>query len=317
MRIFVAGHSGMVGSAILRALKNENYEDVVTISRGDLDLTRQQRVERWFTQNNFDVVIDCAARVGGIHSNNTYRAEFIYNNLQIQNNLINSSYISGVKKFLFLGSSCIYPKFADQPIKEEYLLTSPLEYTNEPYAIAKIAGIKMCENYYKQYGSNFISVMPCNQYGENDNFHPENSHVLPALLRRFHEAKAKKLPEVQVWGTGKAKREFLHVDDLARACLHIIKKVNADDIYKENISHLNIGSGTEISIANLAKLIAKTVGYKGEIKFQLDKPDGTLRKLMDVTRIKKLGWEPKISLEKGLIETYNWYKKNETRSRSI
>tara|TARA_Y100000310_G_scaffold209199_1_gene209802 strand:+ start:111 stop:1064 length:954 start_codon:yes stop_codon:yes gene_type:complete len=317
MRIFVAGHSGMVGSAILRALKKEGYEGIVTISRDNLDLKRQQVVESWFWNNNFDAVIDCAAKVGGIHSNNTYRAEFIYSNLQIQNNLIHASYITNVKKFIFLGSSCIYPKFADQPIKEEYLLTSPLEYTNEPYAIAKIAGIKMCESYYKQYGSNFISVMPCNQYGENDNFHPENSHVLPALLRKFHEAKVKKLPEVEVWGTGKAKREFLHVDDLAQACLHVLKKVEADDIYKENISHLNIGSGTEISIANLAKLIAKTIGYEGEIKFQLDKPDGTLRKLMDITRIKKLGWEPKISLEKGLIETYNWYKENETRSRSI
>ena len=307
----------MVGSAILRALKKEGYEGIVTISRDNLDLKRQQVVESWFWNNNFDAVIDCAAKVGGIHSNNTYRAEFIYSNLQIQNNLIHASYITNVKKFIFLGSSCIYPKFADQPIKEEYLLTSPLEYTNEPYAIAKIAGIKMCESYYKQYGSNFISVMPCNQYGENDNFHPENSHVLPALLRKFHEAKVKKLPEVEVWGTGKAKREFLHVDDLAQACLHVLKKVEADDIYKENISHLNIGSGTEISIANLAKLIAKTIGYEGEIKFQLDKPDGTLRKLMDITRIKKLGWEPKISLEKGLIETYNWYKENETRSRSI
>jgi len=316
-KIFIAGHKGMVGSAIMRNLSTNGYKTIYFADREHLNLLDQQSVDRWFKENQIDIVIDAAAKVGGIHSNNTYRADFIYENLQIQNNLIHSSYKYGVKKFLFLGSSCIYPKFADQPIKEEYLLTSPLEYTNEPYAIAKIAGIKMCESYYKQHGCNFISIMPTNLYGENDNFHPKNSHVLPALLRRFHEAKRTQEPFVQVWGTGKAKREFLHVNDLAEASRFILENVDAKEIYDNNISHLNVGSGTDISIANLSKLIAKTVGYGGEVKFELDKPDGTLRKLMDNSRIKSLGWNPKISLEEGLKNTYNWYRLNEESIRSF
>ena len=314
-KIFLAGHRGMVGSAISRSLQSKGYKQIVCVNREDLDLTNQQQVELFFKIVRPEIVIDCAAKVGGIHANNTYRADFIYDNLQIQNNLIKSSFTFGVRKLLFLGSSCIYPKFSEQPIKEEYLLTSPLESTNEPYAISKIAGIKMCESYYRQHGCNFLSVMPCNQYGPNDNFHPTNSHVLPALLRRFHEAKVKNESSVEVWGTGKAKREFLHVDDLAEACTFLLEKVEAYSIYEKNISHLNIGSGEEISIADLTTLIAKVVGYTGSIKFQLDKPDGTLRKLMDTSRIRKFGWEPKIPLEKGLIETYNWYKENEFNLR--
>tara|TARA_Y100000593_G_scaffold94377_1_gene193143 strand:- start:1448 stop:2413 length:966 start_codon:yes stop_codon:yes gene_type:complete len=315
-KIFVAGHNGMVGSAMFRSLKARGYKNILSKPKVLLDLTRQSDVESFFEAETPDVVVICAAKVGGIHANNTYRADFIYNNLQIQNNLIHTSHLAEVKKLLFLGSSCIYPKFADQPIKEEYLLTSPLEQTNEPYSIAKIAGIKTCESYYRQYGNNFISVMPCNQYGPLDNFHPENSHVLPALLRRFHEAQRDGEKSVQVWGTGKAKREFLHVDDLAKACIHILEKVDSKEIYGKNISHLNIGSGEEISIANLANKIAETVGYSGEINYELDKPDGTLRKLMDISRVKSLGWNPSISLEEGLKRTYEWYSRHENKARS-
>ena len=320
-KIFIAGHNGMVGSAIVRSLRDAGYHDnIFTALRSEVNLTRQKEVERLFRTLKPDIVIDCAAKVGGIHANNTYRADFIYENLQIQNNLIHTSYEFKVKKLLFLGSSCIYPKFADQPIKEEYLLTSPLEYTNEPYSVAKIAGIKMCESYYKQYGCNFISVMPTNLYGPGDNFHPDNSHVLPALIRKFHEAYVNNYKEVEIWGTGKAKREFLHVDDLAEACRFILENVSAKEIYDQNISHLNIGSGTDVSIANLAKKIANVSGFtekNQKIKFQLDKPDGTLRKLMDNSRIKRLGWKPKISLEKGLELTYNWYRDNYQNARSF
>jgi len=320
-KIFIAGHNGMVGSAIVKSLRGAGYHDnIFTAPRSEINLTRQKEVERLFSTLKPDIVVDCAAKVGGIHANNTYRADFIYENLQIQNNLIHTSYEFKVKKLLFLGSSCIYPKFADQPIKEEYLLTSPLEYTNEPYSVAKIAGIKMCESYYKQYGCNFISVMPTNLYGPGDNFHPDNCHVLPALIRKFHEAYVNNYKEVEIWGTGKAKREFLHVDDLAEACRFILENVNAKEVYDQNISHLNIGSGTDISIANLAKKIADVSGFtekNQKIKFQLDKPDGTLRKLMDNSRMKKLGWKPKISLEKGLELTYNWYKDNHKNARSF
>jgi len=306
-KVFIAGHQGMVGSAVARKI-GEGY---LHAKKRVLDLQRQDKVENFFAEYRPEVVILAAAKVGGIHANDTYRAEFIYNNLQIQNNIIHSSWLFGVKKLIFLGSSCIYPKFADQPIKEEYLLASPLEYTNEPYSVAKIAGIKMCESYHKQYGCNFISVMPCNLYGPNDNFHIEDSHVLPALIRRFHEAKENNAPHVEVWGTGKARREFMHVDDLADAVSYILQNVDAEDVYKQNISHLNIGSGEDISIADLAHQIAKTIGYDGEIKFQLDRPDGTLRKLLDVSRINNLGWKSKISLEEGLSETYNWYNQQE------
>ena len=309
-KIFIAGHNGMVGSAILRKLRLEGYTNLCFLSRKDLDLTNQKETLQWFNNNNFDVVIDRAAKVGGIHANNTYRADFIYNNLQIQNNIIHASYKTKVKKLLFLGSVCIYPKFTDQPIKEEYLLRSPLEPTNEPYALAKIAGIKMCESYYKQYGCQFMSVMPANLYGPNDNFHLENSHVLPALLRKFHEAKETNSPTVKVWGTGEAMREFMHVDDLANACVHVLKECDFDKIYSQNISQINLGTGEEISIKNLAHLIARVVNYEGEIQFDTSKPDGTLRRVLDNKRINDLGWSHEINLEEGLKSTYEWFKNN-------
>jgi len=316
-KIFVAGHNGMVGSAITRSLRSKGYNNIIFQGRDRLNLLSQDGVHNYIWSQKPEVVIDAAAKVGGIHANNIYRADFIFENLQIQNNLINSSHLLGIKKLLFLGSVCIYPKFSDQPIKEEYLLRSPLEPTNEPYAIAKIAGIKMCESYYKQYEDNFYSVMPANLYGENDNFHPENSHVLPALIRRFHEAKEGGVPEVKVWGTGEAMREFMHVDDLADACVYALENVSAKDIYSQGISQLNIGTGEEISIKNLAYLIAKVVGYKGEIVFDLSKPDGTLRRVLDNQRLNKLGWRHKISLEDGLASTYNWYKDNIKDIRSV
>ena len=309
-KIFVAGHNGMVGSAIVRNLKANGYANILTKDRSDLDLTHQDAVKEYIRDEKPDLVINCAAKVGGIHSNNVYRADFIYSNLQIQNNLIHFSHLYGVKKLLFLGSSCIYPKFTDQPIREEYLLRSPLEPTNEPYAISKIAGIKMCESYYKQYGSDFMAVMPCNQYGPNDNYHPENSHVLPALLRRFHEATLNNEKELLVWGTGRAKREFLHVDDLASACLFVLENIKAENIYNLNISHLNVGSGTDISISDLAYLLAEVTKYRGKIKFELDKPDGTLEKLMNSKRINLMGWQPKISLLEGIEKTYEDFKNN-------
>jgi GDP-L-fucose synthase len=317
MKIFLTGHSGMVGSAIFKKLnqkyKNNPEVSIYTAKRSELNLLNQQEVENYFEYNKLDFVIDCAAKVGGILSNNTYRANFIYENVQIQNNLIHSSYKTKVKKFLFLGSSCIYPKFAEQPIKEEYLLTSPLEYTNEPYAIAKIVGIKMCESYYKQYGCNFISVMPTNLYGPNDNFHPQNSHVLPGLLHRFHLAKINNEPFVEIWGTGKAKREFMHVDDTAEACIHILNNLDAEDLYSQNISQINIGSGIETTIYELAQKISLIVGYEGLIKFDLSKPDGTMRKLLDCSRLNKLGYSAKIKLEDGLKDTYNWYLNNQDK----
>tara|TARA_Y100000593_G_scaffold14582_6_gene27908 strand:+ start:282 stop:1247 length:966 start_codon:yes stop_codon:yes gene_type:complete len=317
LKIYIAGHKGMVGSAVVRNLRANGYTNIVTHPRAVLDLIDQRSVKNFLKYENPDVVVDCAAKVGGIHSNNVYRADFIYNNLQIQNNLIHYSSLYSIKKLLFLGSVCIYPKFTDQPIREEYLLRSPLEPTNEPYAIAKIAGIKMCESYYKQYGNNFFSVMPANLYGPNDNFHPENSHVLPALIRRFHEAKEAKQSAVTVWGTGEAMREFMHVDDLADACVHVLENVSANQIYDQGISQLNIGTGEEISIKNLAHLIAKVVGYTGEIKFDLTKPDGTLRRVLDNERLHKLGWKHRISLEEGIKNTYNWYLENIDSLRSV
>lgn len=313
MKIFISGHKGMVGSAIHKKLLNRKNVNLYVCDKSILNLLDQSKVNEYFYNNNFDIVIDCAAKVGGIHSNNTYRADFIYQNLQIQNNLIHASYLTKVKKFLFLGSSCIYPKFCEQPIKEEYLLTSPLEYTNEPYSIAKIAGIKMCESYYKQYGCNFIPLMPTNLYGPNDNFHPQNSHVLPGLLHRFHLAKIENKSFVEIWGTGKSKREFMHVDDMADACLHVLDKINAKDLYSQNISQINIGSGEEISIYDLSYKIAKVVGYTGKIKFDLSKPDGTLRKLLDCSRLTKSGYIAKIKIEEGLVDTYNWYLNNQDK----
>tara|TARA_R110002020_G_scaffold19821_6_gene68029 strand:+ start:12971 stop:13903 length:933 start_codon:yes stop_codon:yes gene_type:complete len=309
MKIFIAGHNGLVGSAIKRRLDKEDVE-VIYANRHSLDLLDQRAVGYFFEANKPDVVIDAAAKVGGIHANNVYRADFIYQNLQIQNNIIHSSHENNVKKLIFLGSICIYPKFAQQPIKEEYLLTSPLEPTNEPYAISKIAGIKMCESYYRQYGKDFFSLMPTNQYGPGDNFHLENSHVLPALLRKFHEAKRDNLDSVEVWGTGKAKREFQYVDDLADACAFAIENITSDDIYQNGATHLNVGTGEECSIEDLAKNIAEVVGYQGSITFQTDKPDGVLRRVGDNSRINKLGWTHKYTLEEGLDSTYNWYKNN-------
>jgi len=317
-KIFVAGHDGMVGSAIVRKLRAKGHHDnVFTVPHEDVDLTRQDQTEDLFERLKPDIVVNCAAKVGGIHANNTYRAEFIYENLQIQSNIVHSSYKAGVEKLLFLGSSCIYPKFADQPIKEEYLLSSPLEDTNEPYAIAKIAGVKMCESYNRQHGCNFVSVMPTNLYGPYDNYHPENSHVFPAFIRRFHEAYVYNSKNVKCWGTGRAKREFLHVDELADACFFILENVNAEDLSRQGISHLNIGTGQDISLHDLAYLIADASKYEGAITFDLDKPDGTLRKLLDVSRLKDLGWTNKTSLIDGIISTCEWYKENKDTWKKI
>ncbi|MEP0862347.1 MAG: GDP-L-fucose synthase [Ignavibacterium sp.] len=309
-KIYVAGHNGMVGSAIMRALQNNGYENIITKSFSELDLRRQSDVEKFFNEQKPDVVIVAAAKVGGILANNTYRAEFIYDNLMIETNLIHASYLNKAEKLIFLGSSCIYPKLAPQPLKEEYLLSGYLEYTNEPYAIAKIAGIKLCENYFRQYGCNFISAMPTNLYGPNDNFDLQTSHVLPALIRKFHEAKTQNAPSVTIWGTGKPLREFLYVNDLAEAILFMMENVEASDLYNLGITHLNVGSGKDISIAELASLIAKIVGYNGRIEHDTSKPDGTPRKLMDVSRINSLGWKYKTELEEGIKKTYDWFLNN-------
>ena len=300
----------MVGSALVRRLKTDSYSNFLLRTHEELDLLDQNAVNKFFATEKPDYVFLAAARVGGINANNTYRGQFIYENLTIQNNAIHSAHIAGVKKLLFLGSSCIYPKFSSQPMKEEYLLTGELEQTNEPYAIAKISGIKMCENYYRQYGDNFISAMPTNLYGPNDNFDLKTSHVLPALMRKFHEAKINNEKSVEIWGSGKAKREFLHVDDLADACIFLMKNLDADKLYSENISHINIGSGEEVSINELALLIKDIVGFEGELVFNINYPDGTPRKLLDVTRLRKMGWESKIKLKEGLKSVYDWYMKN-------
>lgn len=304
MKLFVAGHNGMVGSAICRA--NKDHE-LITADRLQLDLLRQGDVEEFFYKKNPEAVILAAAKVGGIHANNTYRGEFIYSNLQIQSNVIHAAYKSGVKKLIFLGSSCIYPRDCEQPIREEELLSGALEKTNEPYAVAKIAGIKMCESYYKQYGCNFYSVMPTNLYGPKDSYDLENAHVLPSLIRKFHEAKIQNKPSVTIWGTGKPKREFLHVDDLAEACLYLLDKINAQDVYYQNISHLNIGYGSDISIKELAELIKNEVGFNGKLVFDDTKPDGTPRKLLNCARI-NVFWTPKISLKDGIRKTYQDFK---------
>jgi len=296
-KIYVAGHRGMVGSAIVRKLQQEGFNNIVTRTSSALDLRDQDAVAAFFAEEKPDYVFLAAAKVGGIVANNTYRAEFLYDNLMIQSNVIHQSYVNGVQKLMFLGSSCIYPKLAPQPLKEEYLLTGLLEPTNEPYAIAKIAGIKMCDAYRDQYGCNFISVMPTNLYGPNDNYDLQNSHVLPALLRKFHEAKEKSAPEVVIWGTGTPKREFLHADDMAAACFFLMQHYNEAGL-------INIGIGDDISIANLARLIQQIVGYQGQLVFDTSKPDGTPRKLMDVSKLHGLGWEARISLEDGIREVY-------------
>ncbi len=297
----------MVGSAIKRKLEKENYSNLIFKELSELNLIRQAEVEKFFSEQKPEIVIVAAAKVGGILANNTFRAEFIYDNLMIESNIIHTAYLNDVKKLIFLGSSCIYPKLAPQPLKEEYLLSDYLELTNEPYAIAKIAGIKLCENYYRQYGSDFYSIMPTNMYGRNDNFNPETSHVLPALIRKFHEAKKNKLPSVTLWGSGNPMREFLYVDDLAEAVVFLLEKIEAKDIYEQGISHINIGSGEDLTINELAKLISDIVGYSGKIDRDTSKPDGTPRKLMDVSRINNLGWKFKTGLHEGIEKTYKWY----------
>jgi GDP-L-fucose synthase len=302
-KIYVAGHRGLVGSAIMRALAVSGYSNILTRTHAELDLTAQSDVRAFFEAEHPEYIFLSAAKVGGIMANKTYPAEFIRENLAIETNIIESARLSGSTKLLFLGSSCIYPKMALQPIKEEYLLTGPLEETNAAYAIAKIAGIMMCRAYRTQYGSNFISVMPTNLYGPNDNFDPVNSHVLPGLLRRFHEAKASSAPEVTVWGTGSPKREFLHVDDLASACLFLMETYDGAEM-------VNIGTGEDISIKQLAEMIKETIGYEGTLTWDTGKPDGTPRKLLDVSKLHSLGWKHSIELADGLRTTYDWYLAN-------
>ena len=299
----------MVGSAITNELKRRGYKNLILKNYPGLDLSRQKEVEEFFKSEKPEVVIVAAAKVGGILANNTYRAEFIYDNLMIESNIIHNAYKAEVIKLIFLGSSCIYPKVAPQPLKEEYLLSDYLEFTNEPYAIAKIAGIKLCENYYRQYGSNFYSVMPTNLYGPNDNFNLETSHVLPALIRKFHEAKFKGQKEVEIWGTGKPLREFLFVEDLADAILFLLENIDSKDIYEKGISHLNIGTGKDLSINSLAKMISEITDFNGEIVNDTTKPDGTPRKLLDVSRINSLGWKYKTELKDGIIQTYDFFMK--------
>jgi GDP-L-fucose synthase len=309
-KIYIAGHRGMVGSAIYRKFRAEGFSNIITRELEELDLLRQDKVEKFFEKEKPEYVIIAAAKVGGILANNTYRAQFIYENLMIESNIIHTSFQNGVEKLLFLGSSCIYPKLAPQPLKEEYLLTDVLEYTNEPYAIAKIAGIKLCENYYKQYGCNFFSVMPTNLYGPNDNFNLETSHVLPALIRKFHDAKLKNFPEVIVWGTGTPFREFLYVDDLADCIFYLLQKLNAKDLYESGISQINIGTGKDLTINELAKIISKVTGYNGKIKYDSSKPDGTPRKLLDVARLNSFGWKYKTELKEGIEKSYKWFLEN-------
>lgn len=315
--VFVAGHKGMVGSAIIRELVKDNHIKIITCDRSEVDLVNQAQVNDFFTQNKIDEVYLAAAKVGGIQANNSYPADFIYENLMIEANIIHAAHQNNVQKLLFLGSSCIYPKLATQPIQESALLTGTLEPTNEPYAIAKIAGIKLCESYHRQYGRDYRSVMPTNLYGVNDNFHPENSHVIPALLRRFHEAKLNQLPEVVAWGTGSPMREFLHVDDMAQASIFVM---NLDrKIYDQHtqpmLSHINVGTGIDCTIKELTETVAKVVGYTGKIVWDTTKPDGTPRKLMDVNRLKALGWQYSIELEQGLMQTYAWFLENQDSFR--
>jgi GDP-L-fucose synthase len=301
-KIYIAGHRGMVGSAIHRNLISKGYTNIIFRTSKELDLRNQQAVEAFFAAEKPEYVFLAAAKVGGIHANNTYRADFIYENLMVQNNVIHSSYKNNVAKLMFLGSSCIYPKHAPQPLKEEFLLSGALEYTNEPYAIAKIAGIKMCEAYRAQYGCNFISVMPTNLYGPNDNYDLANSHVLPALIRKFHDAKEKGAAYVEVWGSGSPMREFMHAEDMADACVYLMKNY-------DGMQFVNIGTGSDISIKDLALLIKKITGYNGELKFDPSKPDGTPRKLMDVSYLHSLGWKHKVNLEEGIRAVYNDFKK--------
>jgi GDP-L-fucose synthase len=315
-RIYIAGHCGLVGSAIERALRKRGYTEIVTRTHAELELTSQEQVREFFSNEAIDEVYLAAARVGGIYANNAFPAEFIYQNLAVQTSVIHEAWRTNVRKLLFLGSSCIYPRMATQPIKEEALMTGALEPTNEPYAIAKIAGIKLCESYNRQYGTDYRSVMPTNLYGSGDNYHEQNSHVIPALLRRFHEAKMNGAASVSIWGTGTPRREFLYVDDMAEACVHIMNLEK--EIYQSNTSamssHINIGSGVDISIGELAKLIATTVGYTGKIEFDSSKPDGTPRKWLDINCLQNFGWAPSVDLERGLMETYFSYCRDLTEN---
>ena len=319
LRIYIAGHNGMVGSAIMRYLKKKGNVDLIFKNRKDLDLTNQRAVQSFFKKEKIDQVYLAAARVGGIYANNTFPGEFIYQNLMIQSNVIHSAFLNGVKKILFLGSSCIYPKNANQPMKEEELMTGKLEPTNEPYAIAKIAGIKLCESYNRQYGKthniDYRSIMPTNLYGPGDNYHIQNSHVIPALIRRFHEAKLNNLKNVTIWGSGKPKREFLFVDDMASASVYLMNldKLIFDKYSVKMCSHINVGSGSDLTIKKLAEIIKEVIGYKGNVNFDLTKPDGPPRKLVDRNRLNNLGWKPKVNLEDGLRLTYKNFLKNEKK----
>lgn len=316
-RVFVAGHRGMVGSAIVRQLEARDDVELIARTSSELDLTNQSVVDAFFAKENIDEVYLAAAKVGGIHANNTYPAEFIYQNLMIESNIIHAAHSNDVQHLLFLGSSCIYPKFAEQPMTEKTLLTGILEETNEPYAIAKIAGIKLCESYNRQYGRDYRSVMPTNLYGLNDNFHPKNSHVIPAIMRRFHEAKLNGNKEVVVWGTGTPMREFLYVDDMAAACIHVMELDS--ETYEANtepmLSHINVGTGVDCTIREMAETMAKVTGFEGDIVFDTTKPDGTPRKLMDVSRLAGLGWTFNVSLEQGLTTTYQWFLENQDNFR--
>jgi GDP-L-fucose synthase len=316
-KIFVAGHRGMVGSAIVRQLEASGHINIITRTRSELDLTNQQAVVDFFQAKKIEQVYLAAAKVGGIVANNTYPADFIYENLMIQSNIIHSAHLTNIQQLLFLGSSCIYPKLAEQPMAETALLTGTLEETNEPYAVAKIAGIKLCESYNRQYGRDYRSVMPTNLYGAHDNFHPENSHVIPALLRRFHEAKLNGDKEVIAWGSGKPMREFLYVDDMAAASIFVMNLDN-ETYQKETqpmMSHINVGTGIDCTIKELTETVAKVIGYQGEIQWDTTKPDGTKRKLMDVSRLERLGWNAQMSLEDGLTKTYKWFITNQDSFR--
>ena len=314
---FVAGHRGMVGAAICRQLERRGDRTIVTASREELDLCDTRAVDAFFAEHSIDEVYLAAAKVGGIYANNTYPADFIYDNLMIEANVVHAAFRRGVKRLLFLGSSCIYPREADQPMHEEALLTGTLEPTNEPYAIAKIAGIKLCESYNRQHGCDFRSVMPTNLYGPGDNFHPENSHVSPALLRRFHEAVADGTDTVSVWGSGRPKREFLHVDDMAAACVHVmgLDRETYESVTSPMCSHINVGTGVDCSIRELAETIARVTGFQGTVSFDSSKPDGTPRKLLDVSRLQSLGWKAGIVLEDGLAETYRWFSSHSAEAR--
>lgn len=318
-RIYVAGHRGMVGSALLRKLGENDASEIITRTRQELDLTDQAAVRAFFASEQIDQVYLAAAKVGGIHANNTYPADFIYENLMIETNIVHAAHMSDVQSLLFLGSSCIYPKHAEQPMREDALLTGPLEPTNEPYAIAKITGIKLCESYSRQYGRDYRSVMPTNLYGPGDNFHPENSHVVPALMRRFHEAAAAKDATVTVWGSGTPMREFLHVDDMAAASLHVMD-LDAGT-YAENsdpmLSHINVGTGVDCTIRELAETMMAVTGYQGDLVFDSTKPDGTPRKLMDVSKLEKLGWKASIPLRQGLEQTYQWFLNQSGQIKSV